>query len=67
MPLAHLSPFSSTPCCRVRSCGAMLMAQKGKFEAMGTGYVRDEAGAQQEFSRMGDSGVIDVDAIDVDD
>lgn len=49
------------------SCGAMLMAQNGKFEAMGTGYVRDEAGAQQEFSRMGDSGVIDVDAIDVDD
>lgn len=50
-----------------RSCGARLIAQNGKFEAMGTGYVRDEAGAQQEFSRMGDSGVIDVDAIDVDD
>ena len=58
-----LSLFDLVAC----SCGAMLMAQKGKFEAMGTGYVRDEAGAQQEFSRMGDSGVIDVDAIDVDD
>lgn len=45
----------------------MLMAQKGKFEALGSGYVRDQAGGQQEFSRVGDSGVIDVDAIDVDD
>lgn len=43
------------------------MAQNGQFEALGTGYVRDESGTQQEFSRMGDSGVIDVDAIDVDD
>lgn len=45
----------------------MLMAQNGKFEAVGTGYVRDEYGAQQEYTRVGDSGVIDVDAIDVDD
>ncbi|CBJ28326.1 conserved unknown protein [Ectocarpus siliculosus] len=49
------------------SCGAMLLAKDGKFEAVGSGYVRDEAGTQREFSRMGDSGVIDVDAIDVDD
>ncbi|CAM9181327.1 unnamed protein product [Hapterophycus canaliculatus] len=45
----------------------MILAQNGKFEAVGSGYVRDEAGTQQKFSRMGDSGVIDVDAIDVDD
>lgn len=45
----------------------MLMAQAGKFEALGSGYVRDESGAQQEFTRVGDNGVIDVDAIDVDD
>lgn len=43
------------------------MAQNGKFEALGSGYVRDEAGTQQEFSRVGDGGVIDVDAIDVED
>ncbi|CAM9500753.1 unnamed protein product, partial [Laminaria digitata] len=49
------------------SCGTMLMAQAGKFEALGSGYVRDETGAQQEFTRAGNDGVIDVDAIDVDD
>lgn len=43
------------------------MAQAGKFEALGSGYVRDETGVQQEFTRVGDTGVIDVDAIDVDD
>lgn len=51
----------------LHSCGTMLVAQGGKFEALGSGYVRDETGAQQEFTRAGDSGVIDVDAIDVDD
>lgn len=49
------------------SCGAILLAKDGKFEAVGSGYVLDEAGAQQKFSRMGDKGVTDVDAIDVDD
>lgn len=45
----------------------MLVANKGEFETLGSGYVRDETGQQQEYSRMGDSGVIDVDAIDVED
>lgn len=49
------------------SCGTMLVATNGQFETVGSGYVRDEAGRQQEYSRVGDSGVIDVDAIDVED
>lgn len=56
----HPSPPTFMP----RSCGTMLMAQNGKFEALGSGYLRDETGAQQEFTRVGDSGVIDVDAIE---
>ena len=43
------------------------MAENGKFEALGSGFVRDEAGAKQKFSRSVDSGVIDVDVIDVED
>ncbi|CAN0293252.1 unnamed protein product [Ascophyllum nodosum] len=49
------------------SCGTMLVAENGKFEALGSGFVRDEAGAKQKFSRSVDSGVIDVDVIDVED
>lgn len=45
----------------------MLITNGAKFETMGSGYIRDEDGKQQEYSRVGDSGVIDVDAVSVDD
>lgn len=54
-------------CSMWQSCGTMLIAEGGKFEAMGPGFLRDEMGTQEKFSRSRDSGVIDVEAIDVDD
>lgn len=54
-------------CSLRRSCGTMVVAEGDKFEAVGSGFLRDEMGTQEKFSRSMDSGVIDVEAIDIDD
>ncbi|CAM9202525.1 unnamed protein product [Choristocarpus tenellus] len=50
------------------SCGSPLEAKNGKFEALGSGYARDEMGRQQEISKNDPNNVIiDVEAIEVED